>query len=85
MLARERFKNMEKFLSNKIVIHSILIGLFICIFWQKTATIASILIGSYITWLVSRAYYLKAGEELEHESSKIRSALTINGSKTTRS
>ncbi len=68
---------MEKFLSNKVVISSTLVLLFIFIFWQKTATIASVIIGSYITLLVSRVYYLKAGKELEHESSKIRSVLKI--------
>ena len=35
-------------------------------------TIGSLLIGSIITWLVSRHYYKKAGDELNVEAKKLK-------------
>jgi hypothetical protein len=67
----------ERILSNYFVASILLTGLFVSVFFEKLSTLASILIGSYITWLVSRAYYLKAGKELAEESSNIRDTLRI--------
>lgn len=41
--------------------------------------IISVMIGGFITWVVARIYYVKAGKELKEESRKVRVAIGILG------
>lgn len=40
--------------------------------WQFIGTIAGVVIGGLITWLVAWLYYKKAGDELKTETGRIR-------------